>query len=116
MDIIKEDVFRKQLKTGLSGGYLFFGEEDYLKSFSLRSAREAILSDETFAVFNDVSIAPIDYTPAAGDSFNDLAMITASQSGFLFRAPDHIIADHPQIPAFTEYNDLLDAIRKVVNG
>ena len=55
-------------------------------------------------------------TIAAGDSFNDLAMITASQSGFLFRSPDHIIADHPQIPAFTEYNDLLDAIRKVVNG
>ena len=65
MDIIKEDVFRKQLKTGLSGGYLFFGEEDYLKSFSLRSAREAIVSDDTFAVFNDVSIAPIDYTPGS---------------------------------------------------
>ena len=65
MDIIKEDVFRKQLKSGLSGGYLFFGEEDYLKSFSLRAARDAICDDETFAVFNDVSIDPIDYTPAA---------------------------------------------------
>ena len=65
MDIIKEEVFRKQLKTGLSGGYLFFGEEDYLKSFSLRAAREALVSDETFAVFNDVSIAPIDYSPDA---------------------------------------------------
>lgn len=65
MDIIKEDIFRKQLKNGLSGGYLFFGEEDYLKSFSVRSAREAICTDETFAVFNDISIAPIDYTASA---------------------------------------------------
>ncbi len=65
MDIIKEDIFRKQLKNGLSGGYLFFGEEDYLKSFSLRAARETICTDETFAVFNDVSIAPIDYTASA---------------------------------------------------
>ena len=63
MEVIKEDVFRKQLKNGLSGGYLFFGEEDFLKSFSLRAARQEICADETFAVFNDVSIAPIDYTP-----------------------------------------------------
>ena len=60
MDIIKEDTFRKQLKKGLSGGYLFFGEEDYLKSFSLRSAREAICADETFAVFNDIRIDALD--------------------------------------------------------
>ena len=65
MDIIKEDIFRKQLKSGLCGGYLFFGEEDYLKSFSLRAAREALAGDDTFAVFNDVQIAPIDYTPSA---------------------------------------------------
>jgi DNA polymerase III delta subunit len=65
MDVIKEDAFRKQLKNGLSGGYLFFGEEDYLKSFSIRAAREAVCSDETFAVFNDVQLAPIDYTPSA---------------------------------------------------
>lgn len=65
MDIIKEDIFRKQLKSGLRGGYLFFGEEDYLKSFSLRAAREALAGEETFAVFNDVQIAPIDYTPSA---------------------------------------------------
>lgn len=55
-------------------------------------------------------------TIAAGDSFNDLAMITASQAGFLFRAPDHIIADHPAVPAFTEYSDLLAAIKKVVDS
>ena len=37
MDIIKEDVFRKQIKKGLSGGYLFFGEEDFGKEKSLEN-------------------------------------------------------------------------------
>lgn len=53
-------------------------------------------------------------TIASGDSFNDLAMITASQAGFLFRAPAHIIKDYPDVPAFTEYDQLLEAIKKVV--
>lgn len=65
MDLIKEDVFRKQLKKGLSGGYLFFGEEDYLKSFALHSARESICPDPTFALFNDVRIDALDYSAAA---------------------------------------------------
>ena len=60
MDIIKEDVFRKQIKKGLSGGYLFFGEEDYLKSFCLRAVKEAVCPDETFAVFNEVKIDALD--------------------------------------------------------
>ncbi|MBO5939195.1 MAG: DNA polymerase III subunit delta [Clostridia bacterium] len=65
MELIKEDVFRKQIKKSLSGGYLFFGEEDYLKAVALRSAREAICPDETFALFNDVRIDALDYSPAA---------------------------------------------------
>lgn len=64
MEIIKEDVFRKQLKKGLSGGYLFFGDEDYLKSFAVRSAREALCPDETFALFNDVRFDALDYSPS----------------------------------------------------
>ncbi|AEE17318.1 bifunctional phosphoserine phosphatase/homoserine phosphotransferase ThrH [Treponema brennaborense] len=51
-------------------------------------------------------------TIASGDSFNDLEMIKASQAGFLFRAPQHIIAEYPAIPAFTEYGELLAAVRK----
>lgn len=49
-------------------------------------------------------------TIAAGDSFNDLAMIKASKAGFLFRSTPQIIADYPQFPAFTEYDDFLNAI------
>ena len=55
-------------------------------------------------------------TIAAGDSFNDLAMIRASKKGFLFRTTDQIKADNPDLEAFTEYGDLLAAIRKVIEG
>ncbi len=50
-------------------------------------------------------------TIASGDSFNDLAMIKASKAGFLFRSTDAIKADNPELPAFDEFDDLLNAIR-----
>ena len=51
-------------------------------------------------------------TIASGDSFNDLGMIQASKAGFLFRSTEKIIKEYPQYPAFTEYSDLLEAIKK----
>ena len=51
-------------------------------------------------------------TIASGDSFNDLGMIQVSKAGFLFRSTEKIIKDYPQYPAFTEYSELLDAIKK----
>jgi len=53
-------------------------------------------------------------TIASGDSFNDLGMIRASKAGFLFRSTEAMIADNPDIPAFEEYGDLLDAILKAL--
>lgn len=50
-------------------------------------------------------------TVAAGDSFNDLAMIRASKAGFLFRAPESIKARYPEIPACEDYDELLALIR-----
>ncbi len=51
-------------------------------------------------------------TIAAGDSYNDLAMIQASKAGFLFRSTEQIKKDHPELPAFEEYGELLAAIEK----
>ena len=51
-------------------------------------------------------------TIASGDSFNDLGMIQASKAGFLFRSTEKIIKEYPQFPAFTEYSELLDAIKE----
>lgn len=53
-------------------------------------------------------------TIACGDSFNDLGMIKASKAGFLFRTTDKIKADYPDIPAYTEFDDLYDAIKKAL--
>ena len=50
-------------------------------------------------------------TIAAGDSFNDLGMIQASKAGFLFKSTAQIKADHPELPAFEDFPDLLAAIR-----
>lgn len=50
-------------------------------------------------------------TIASGDSYNDLDMLLHSKAGFLFRGPDKIKEDYPQIKAFEEYDDLLAAIK-----
>ncbi len=54
-------------------------------------------------------------TIASGDSFNDLQMIQASKAGFLFRTTEQIKKDYPQISAFTEYSELLAAIKNVIS-
>ena len=51
-------------------------------------------------------------TIASGDSYNDLAMIQASKAGFLFRSTEQIQKDHPELPAFEQYEDLLAAIEQ----
>ncbi|MCI7265010.1 MAG: bifunctional phosphoserine phosphatase/homoserine phosphotransferase ThrH [Eubacterium coprostanoligenes] len=53
-------------------------------------------------------------TIASGDSFNDLGMIQASKAGFLFKSTDAIKNDYPDIPAYEEYSELLDAIKKAL--
>ncbi len=65
MDMIKEDAFRKQLKKGISGGFLFYGEEDYMKTHALSLARQTVCPDTTFALFNDVRLDALDYSPNA---------------------------------------------------
>lgn len=50
-------------------------------------------------------------TIASGDSYNDLGMIQASKAGFLFKSTEKIKADHPELPAYEEFGDLLAAIK-----
>lgn len=49
-------------------------------------------------------------TIASGDSYNDLGMIQASKAGFLFRSTEQIKKDHPELPAYETYDELLAAI------
>ena len=50
-------------------------------------------------------------TIASGDSYNDLGMIQTSKAGFLFKSTEKIKADHPELPAYEEFDDLLAAIK-----
>lgn len=51
-------------------------------------------------------------TVASGDSYNDLGMILAGKSGFLFRTTEQIKANYPQIPALETYEELLNALKE----
>ena len=53
-------------------------------------------------------------TIAAGDSYNDLGMILNSKAGFLFKSTDKIKTDHPELPAYEEFDDLLNAIKNAL--
>lgn len=53
-------------------------------------------------------------TIASGDSHNDLGMIRASKAGFLFKSTEAIKADNPDLEAFEEYDELLEAIKKAL--
>lgn len=53
-------------------------------------------------------------TIAAGDSYNDLGMIKASKAGFLFKSTEQIKNDNPDLQAFEEFDDLLNAIRRAL--
>lgn len=47
---------------------------------------------------------------AAGDSYNDIAMLQAANVGLLFRAPDNVKREFPGFPATDAYADLLALI------
>ena len=65
MAIITDADFRRELKSGLSGAYFFFGAEDYLKIHALRSVRESVCPDPSLEFFNDVKIDGSAFDPQA---------------------------------------------------
>ncbi|MCQ2770281.1 MAG: DNA polymerase III subunit delta [Clostridia bacterium] len=55
--IMDTDALDKEMKSGLSGAYLFYGEEDYLKQNALTKIRAQILTAEGFELFNHSNIS-----------------------------------------------------------
>jgi phosphoserine/homoserine phosphotransferase len=74
-------------------------ENDLIVDFELRQADQKRLAVEAFKGLN-YRVA------AAGDSYNDTAMLAAADAGFLFHAPDNIKKEFPQFPALETYDDL----------
>ena len=63
MNIISNLDFTKKIKSNPDGNYLFYGEEDYLKSHAIKSLKEAMGIDEALEIFNFIQIDVLDYTP-----------------------------------------------------
>lgn len=78
-------------------------EDDRIVDYRLRQSDQKRKSVQAFH--------SLDYKViAAGDSYNDTTMLAEADAGFLFHAPDNVIAEFPQFPALDDYDDLLAAI------
>jgi phosphoserine/homoserine phosphotransferase len=52
---------------------------------------------------------------ASGDSYNDTTMLGEADAGILFRPPDNVIAEFPQYPVATTYDQLQSEFAKASN-
>ena len=43
---------------------------------------------------------------AMGDSYNDISMLEQAEVGILFRPPDNVVKDYPELPVVQDYEDL----------
>ena len=78
-------------------------EDDRIVGYRLRMAdqkRHAVLA------FQSLGYRVL----ASGDSYNDVSMLLAADRGFLFRAPDRVKAEFPQLQAFETYDELRAAL------
>ena len=71
----------------------------HIRGYRLRMADQKRESVQAFRALNFRVIA-------AGDSYNDTSMLGAADRGILFRPPDNVIAEFPQFPLTTSYDEL----------
>ena len=74
-------------------------KDDHIVDFELRQADQKRLAVQAFKGLN-YRVA------AAGDSYNDTAMLGAADAGFLFHSPENIQKEFPQFLALETYDDL----------
>ena len=107
------DIFGRPLMSKLGWPTLFHNDvevdaEGYMVGYKLRSRHTK--RDTVRGLQSCMGVETI----AAGDGYNDLEMIRASKAGFLFRAPEKIKAENPDVLALEEYDELYDAIMEVM--
>jgi phosphoserine/homoserine phosphotransferase len=79
-------------------------ENDRITNYQLRVPEQKQRAVAAFKLLNYHVIA-------AGDSFNDTAMLTEAHVGFLFRAPDNVKAKFPQFKAVERYEELMKLVK-----
>ena len=103
------------LVTPTSGQILWNGEDITALDITARAKRGISYGFQQPPRFKGITVRDL-LTIASGDSHNDLGMIQASKAGFLFKSTDAIKSEYPEIPAYETYDELYDAIRKVIEG
>ena len=83
-------------------------ENDRIVDFELRQVDQKRHAVEAFKALN-YRVA------AAGDSYNDTAMLASADSGFLFHAPDNVIAEFPQFPSLSSFSELLEHLSRALD-
>lgn len=84
-------------------------QNDRITDYTLRIPEQKQRAVAAFKLLNYHVIA-------AGDSFNDTAMLTEAHDGFLFRAPVNVRQQFPQFHAVESYGDLSKLIDQAMNG
>jgi phosphoserine/homoserine phosphotransferase len=79
-------------------------ENDRITDYKLRVPEQKQRAVAAFKLLNY-------HVLAAGDSFNDTAMLTEAHVGFLFRAPNNVKQQFPQFKAVETYPELLGLLR-----
>ena len=107
------DIFGRPLMRRLGWPTLFHNDvivdtDGYMTGYKLRSQHTK--RDTVRGLQSCMGVETI----AAGDGYNDLEMIRASKAGFLFRAPEKIKAENPDVRALDEYDELYDAIMEAM--
>ena len=82
-------------------------EHDHITDYKIRIPEQ---KQRTVAAFKLLNYQVI----AAGDSFNDTAMLSEAHVGVLFRAPDNVKRQFPQFEAVETYADLMERIKGVI--
>ena len=107
------DIFGRPLMRKLGWPMLFHNDvivdaDGYMTGYKLRSQHTK--RDTVRGLQSCMGVETI----AAGDGYNDLEMIRASKAGFLFRAPEKIKEENPDVRALEEYDELYDAIMEAM--
>src|SRR5438874_13540633 len=79
-------------------------ENDRIVDYKLRIPEQKQRAVAAFKLLNY-------HVVAAGDSFNDTAMLTEAHVGFLFRAPANVKQQFPQFKAVEDYPEFLALLR-----
>lgn len=78
-------------------------EAGFVSNYRLRMPDQKRAAVESFRALNFQTLA-------AGDSYNDTAMLGAADAGFFFRPPESIVNQFPQFPVTRTYDELRTAI------